>query len=64
MKIMQLFCFVFFTCTGVTPTSNILCVFIFLKIMGGGGGGGRRRGLTTYLLNEARLADNLSIHII
>ena len=38
MKIMQLFCFVFFTCTGVTPTSNILCVFIFLKIMGGGGG--------------------------
>ena len=40
MKIMQLFCFVFFTCTGVTSTSNILCVFIFLKIMGGGGGGG------------------------
>lgn len=37
MKIMQLFCFVFFTCTGVTSTSNILCVFIFLKIMGGGG---------------------------
>lgn len=61
MKIMQLFCFVFFTCTGVTSTSNILCVFIFLKIMGGGV---RRRGLTTYLLNEARLADNLSIHII
>ena len=31
-------------------------VFIFLKIIVGGGG-----GLTTYLLNEARLADDLSL---
>lgn len=30
-------------------------VFIFLKIIVGGG------GLTTYLLNEARLADDLSL---